>query len=105
MTPEDKRSVAGRLGALADRMRALAALTEGKSRLSPAEKAEAQALMKALKADLGGERDRINTAAGRGSLTPAEDAFYRPAIEGAAWRSEGRLEPGPCGAGVVVAAL
>ena len=76
----DTASVVARLEAYDRRFEELMAMLSGGQPLRGEEKARAQALLVSLKADLKAENRRMSTARGEGALTPAERAYYAPAV-------------------------
>lgn len=75
-----KESVIQRLEAYLKRFDDLLAMLQGTLPLRGEAKAEAQAVYKALKTDLGEEYKRMSTSRSREALTETEQAYYQPVI-------------------------
>jgi hypothetical protein len=79
-TDADRTSVMERLKSYSRRLDEVMKLVMGNSFLSPAEKAKAQQLYRAVKEDLKRDYEAGSTRRGEAELTSAEKAYLHPAV-------------------------
>jgi hypothetical protein len=91
----DEQNVAKRLRAHRDRIDKLMSLISSASCLLKPQKAEAQALMKSVKRNLRADYSSGATVRGHNRLTPAERAYFQPAVHEASTKLRARWNSNP----------